>query len=438
MSPRVHDRWVLVLLLSVLALSAAGLVMVYSASSVVDYVQRKNSAYHLLRQLQWLIIGWAALWVASRVELRFDPRRRVGWRDAALYAWGLWALSVAGLALVLVAGRAIQGSQRWIELGSVSVQPSEFAKLACIMLTALFLARWKRGRITGLQVAWRIVLTTGTVLLLVLEQPDMGTAMAIAAPVYVLLILGDVPKRYWAGAVAIAAPAVYLLATKVQYRAERVTAFIDPWKDPHGAGYQIIQSLYAFGSGGLTGVGLGLSRQKFNYLPAAHTDFIFAIIGEELGLVGALAVVATFATFTYAGMQIAKRAANPFDRLLAGGITAMVAVQAIINMGAVTRMMPITGIPLPFVSYGGSSLMFTLACVGLVVGVARRTRVREMRPVRFGSDAVRTAGVAVRATDPRYDARKGTVREIPSQRRRDSGTHTPRASRRGAAGGWGA
>jgi cell division protein FtsW len=195
---------------------------------------------------------------------------------------------------------------------------------------------------------------------------------------------------------------------------ERVMAFLDPWKDPTGAGYQIIQSLYAFGSGGAFGVGLGLSRQKYAYLPAAHTDFIFAIIGEELGVVGALSVVLAFFIFAYAGIRIALECKDPFGRLMAGGLTAMIVTQALMNMAAVTGLMPITGIPLPFVSAGGSSLVFTLGCVGLILSVARSktsARMRLVRPMRTRESASERA----------------------SERRRDGGAHLSRAERRTTA-----
>jgi cell division protein FtsW len=190
---------------------------------------------------------------------------------------------------------------------------------------------------------------------------------------------------------------------------QRVWAFLDPWADPLGDGYQIIQSLYAFGSGGLFGVGLGLSRQKFFYLPAAHTDFIFAIIGEELGLVGAFAIVAAFGVFTFAGLRISAQAKDPFARLMAGGLTAMIVGQAIMNMAAVTGLMPITGIPLPLLSYGGSSLTFTLGCIGLILGAAR-----------FGGSAEGQVRLVRRASE------RGPQRASSADRGRDGGSHLSR------------
>jgi len=211
----------------------------------------------------------------------------------------------------------------------------------------------------------------------------MGTTISIVLAVFLLLWLGGI-RRQWlvvtgVGGLSLAALMVWVAG----YRMERVTAFLNPWGDPLDSGYQIIQSLYAFGSGGLFGVGLGLSRQKFLYLPAAHTDFIFAVIGEELGLAGTLAIVTAFLLFAYAGIRIALECKDPFGRLLAGGLTAMIVAQALMNMAAVTGLMPITGIPLPLVSAGGSSLTFTLGCIGLILAVSRyggSSRVRLVRP----------------------------------------------------------
>jgi cell division protein FtsW len=234
----------------------------------------------------------------------------------------------------------------------------------------------------------------------------MGTTVSIVLATAVMLWLGGLQLGWFAGMLAIGLPAAALLVWKAGYRMERITAFLDPWSDPADSGYQIIQSLYAFGSGGLFGVGLGLSGQKYFYLPAAHNDFIFAIIGEETGLVGALFVVAAFAAFAFAGTRIAVACKDPFGRLLAGGLTAMIVIQALMNMAAVTWLMPITGIPLPFVSAGGSSMVLTLTSVGLILAVSRRSSGAKVR--------------LLRDTSPRGSARAST-----GERWRDGGSHLP-------------
>lgn len=414
----------------------AGLLAIYSASSVNDYVKLGDSAHHLKRQLLFITLGILALVAFSRVDLRFGARRGRLLRDPELIGWVVWAASMVGLVVVPFVGVRINGAKRWIDAGIFNIQPSEFAKLGCVILVAVLLTRWKGGSLTGKDTLGRVALVMLPVLVLVMLQPDMGTTMSIAIAVFVVLILGDVRASALWGMAGAGGGLVAIFIATSPYRLERYLSFLDPWKDPRGDGFQIIQSLYAFGSGGLTGVGLGMSRQKFFYLPAAHTDFIFAIIGEELGLIGTLSIVLAFVLMMYAGTRIALEAGNRFDRLLAGGLTAMIVIQAAMNIAAVTGSMPVTGIPLPLVSYGGSSMIFTLACVGLVLGVARRSSGSQARG-RAGGPAPASAVAMDARTRDRGDSiageawrrtgqrTRGSERAVSSERRRDSG---PRAS----------
>ncbi|MBE0416602.1 MAG: putative lipid II flippase FtsW [Coriobacteriia bacterium] len=348
------------LLGSMLFLLLGGMVMVYSASSVADFVNLQDSAYHLKRQATGAVLGGIMLVIAMFIDYR-----KVRW--TGLLVWGL---SFLGLLLVAVLGVGKWGATRWIDLGPFTVQPSEFAKLGCVMLTALLLQQHRAGRIDQTTFWRRLALMVSLVVLLVMLQPDFGTTIAIVLSVYLALLIGGISLRLL-GAGFLAGVAGIVLAIMVApYRIRRVTSFLDPFADPLGSGYQSIQALYAFGSGGLDGVGLGMSRQKFFYLPAAHTDFIFAIIGEELGLLGALSVVAAFAVMAYAGVRIALGARDGYGRVLAGGLTAMLVTQAIINMGAVTGLLPVTGIPMPLVSSGGSSMTFTMLCIGIILSVS--------------------------------------------------------------------
>lgn len=395
-----------------------GLLMIYSASSVADYVKLGDSAHHVKKQLLSAGIGVIGLLVLSRWDFRakrtgLDPRR------PEVLAWGLWGLSLVGLVAVKIAGVGTWGATRWIDIGPVSVQPSEYAKLGCLLVAAVLTVRWRRRELEDKQYLIQLLGATAPVVILVMMQPDMGTTISIVLAVFLLLWLGGLRGRWLALAGAGGVSIATLMIWVAGYRVERVTAFLDPWADPLHTGYQIIQSLYAFGSGGLFGVGLGLSRQKFLYLPAAHTDFIFAVIGEELGLLGTLAVVVAFLVFAYAGMRIAIESKDPFGRLLAGGLTAMIVAQALMNMAAVTGLMPITGIPLPLVSAGGSSLTFTLGCIGLILAVSRNggsSRVRLMQPA----------------------ATRGSERASTDERWRDGGSRVSRAdsgrtsTRRGA------
>ncbi len=372
-----------------------GTLMIYSASSVADYVKYGDSAYHLKKQLLFAALGVIALYGASWWDFRSGKRGSLDIRRPEVVAWALWGISLVGLIVVEAMGVAKWGATRSIDLGFAYIQPSEFAKLGCLAVVAVLLVEWRRNQIDSRTLLTRMGVVLGPVVLLIMLQPDMGTTVSLLAGVVVLLWLGGVKARWLGLVAAVGLPSGALLIAVAGYRMQRVAAFLDPWADPAKGGYQIIQSLYAFGSGGLFGVGLGLSRQKFFYLPAAHTDFIFAVIGEELGLAGTLAVVLAFGLFAYAGMRIAIDCKDLFGRLLAGGLTALIVVQALMNMAAVTGLMPITGIPLPFVSAGGSSLTLTLACVGLILAVARNStgsRVRLVRPTNTrGSERADTA-----------------------------------------------
>ena len=261
----------------------AGLLAIYSASSVTDYVKLGDSAHHLKRQIVFLVLGMAALFCTSRLNLRSGSKRGRSLLSPLNVGRAIWAASVAGMVAVPFVGVEVNGAKRWIDAGLFNIQPSEFAKLGCIILAAVFLAEWQAHRLTSRELTGRLALVTAPVFVLVMLQPDMGTAMSIAVAVFFLLWLGGVRLSILGAMTGAGIGLVALLIKLAPYRMERYVSFLDPWKDPKGNGFQIIQSLYAFGSGGLAGVGLGMSRQKFFYLPAAHTDFIFAIIGEELG-----------------------------------------------------------------------------------------------------------------------------------------------------------
>jgi len=387
------------LLASVLLLALGGLVMIYSASSVSDYVKLHDSAYHLKRQALWLLGGAVLAWAVSRIDYRAISSSR----------WFVYGGSLAGLVAVFFVGVEKYGGRRWLSIGPLVIQPSEYAKLGCLLLVAAWVVEWQRGRLATKDLYGRLCVVLAPVVVLVMLQPDMGTTLSILAAVFVVLVLGRLPVIQLAAIFGAGAVVSAGLVAVERYRFARFLAFLDPWKDPLGGGYQIIQATYAFGSGRFFGVGLGMSRQKFFYLPAAHTDFIFAIIGEELGLAGTLAVVAAFGVFACAGLLIAMRCRDPFGKVLAGGLTATIVVQAVMNMAAVTGLMPVTGIPLPLVSAGGSSITFTMMCVGMVLSVSR-----------YGA----RGPVPVKAV--RHEA-EGGKRAVSGERRRDGWTRPPRA-----------
>ncbi len=370
-APRRRDRSVGLLLASTGLLTVAGLVMVLSASSVSAYDRYGSSFLFFRRQLLYAAIGGAALLVTSRMRVR-------AWQRLAV---PLTVVAVALLVLVLhpAAGQSAGGSARWLALGPFNLQPSELAKFAIVALTATIVARkWKRLDDPA-QIALPLAPIVGLVCLLVLLQPDLGTMTVIAASVFLVLFVAGVRIRYLALVGALAGAAGTALILVAGYRKARLLSFLNPWSDPHGAGFQVIQSLIGFVSGSWTGVGIGASRQKWSVLPNAHTDFIFSIVGEELGLIGTFVLLTLFGLFLYAGIRIAMRAPDRFARLLSAGIVAWLGFQTIVNLGAVTGMLPITGVPLPFVSFGGSSLVVSLAAVGVLVRIGR-----ESAPVRSG------------------------------------------------------
>jgi cell division protein FtsW len=380
------------LLGATLFLALGGLLMIYSASSAADFAKFADSAYHAKRQAVFLLVGLVGLLAASRIPT--SAVRRMGWIV-------LIAADVA-LIVVEVVGVARGGATRWIDLWWTTLQPSEFAKLGCVLVIADLLAdRIRRPRPLS-QDLGKILLVVGVPFALVMIQPDMGTAMSILLAVFFVFVLGGLQARWIALTVGLAGVSVPALIAVQSYRATRFLSFLDPYADPRGKGYQIIQALLAFGSGGLTGVGLGLSRQKYFYLPAAHTDFIFAIIGEELGLIGSLVVVLAFAAICYAGIRIALSVRDPFGKLVAGGLSVMIVTQAVLNMASVTGLMPVTGVPLPLVSYGGSSLVFTLGCVGLILAM---TRGQDRASVRNRPPALDTEDPIARSGDRRGDGR---------------------------------
>jgi cell division protein FtsW len=351
------------LLAATLLLSVGGLLMIYSASFAKDFIDLGNSFEHVTHQAVFLALGIVAMLVCMRIP-------------AALVKASGWAILIGSdllLIVVFIMGVGKWGATRWIDLGFTTLQPSEFAKLGCVLVIAGIMA--DRQKHPGSPLRPDLIKGVLAVLVpfaFVMLQPDMGTAMSILIAVFLVLLLGGLSASYVLGAAGLAALAVPALIFAKPYRAERFLSFLDPASDPLGAGYQILQARLAFGSGGIFGLGLGMSRQKYLYLPAAHTDFIFAIIGEELGLLGSAAVVAAFGVLCYAGIRLAMSTKDLYSRLVAAGLTTMIVTQALINMGSVTGLLPVTGVPLPLVSYGGSSLVFTLACIGLILGVTRQ------------------------------------------------------------------
>jgi cell division protein FtsW len=367
-----------------LGLVAFGLVMVYSASSARAALAADDPAYYLKRQAAYAFLGLIALAVLSRTDYR---RLRYGVPPLLLASFAL-------LLIVLVAGTPVNGARRWLTIGPATLQPSELAKLALALWVAAYLSRSPAPKSLG-ELARPIGVVFAAALGLILLEPDLGTAISIAVMLAAVLVVAGTRLSTLAGAGAIAVSLIAAAIWLEPYRRERILSFLDPWQDPQGAGFQSVQAMLALGSGGFFGVGLGESVQKVYYLPEASTDMIFAIIGEELGLFGAFAVLGAFVVFGYAGFNVALACRDPFGKLLAAGITALICGQAAVNVSAVMGLAPLTGIPLPLVSYGGSSLVVLLASVGILLNIAvnhaaessastpdRRRRDRRSRPAR--------------------------------------------------------
>ena len=368
------------LLLGVVAvLDVVGLVMVLSASSVHALREYGSSWYVFNRQLAWVGLGTVALVVCARTDYRV-------WRRAALPLLGV-ALVCMALVLVPGVGSRAGGASRWLGAGPVRFQPSELAKLGVLLFAADVLTRRPPDPCDLANSVRPVLLAFGLVGALLMLQPDLGTALVTGGIVVSVLFVAGVPWGAMAKLSTALAACTLLLAWVTPYRWRRMTAFLDPWADASNTGYQAAQGLVALGSGGLTGVNLGASRAKWGFLPAAHTDFIFAIIGEEAGVVGTLAVVLLFAAFAALGVATALRAPDRFGSLLAAGVTAWIVGQAVVNIGAVVGMLPITGVPLPFVSAGGSSLLVAMGACGILLNVTR-----QVRPGRGGGAPTRLPG----------------------------------------------
>jgi cell division protein FtsW len=350
------------------ALVLLGLVMVMSAASVSDLRTSGSAWESFTRQAGFAFVGFAAMLLVMR-------RHYATWRSLAL---PFLVVAFVLLALVLVPGVGVgaNGATRWLGAGSLRFQPSELAKLAMIVWAAHWLADPKRHAAVhdDPRVLRPVLMVVGTAAALLLLQPNLGTLIIATGAVAVVVYLSGASLLRLAGWGALGFGAAAVAALGASYRRARVLAFLDPWADPANTGYQTIQSLVGIASGGLTGVGLGASRAKWGFLPYAHTDFIFAIIAEELGLIGALTVLALFVALGLFGVRAALRAPDAFGMMLAAGITTWFVLQALVNVGAVVGLLPITGVPLPFVSYGGTSLVVNLVAMGVLLSIARQGR----------------------------------------------------------------
>lgn len=357
----VRERRSILLLVPIVLLLIVGLGAMLSASSVISIRETGDALFYIKRQVIWVGLGLAAFVITTRIPYRLYER----------FAVAIYVLAIAGLMATLLFGDVRGGAKRWIEVGPLTLQPSEFAKLATVIVLAAVLVR--KGpllrRLGHFFVPVAVIV--GTVSVMLLLQPDFGTMLLIGAASLAVMLASTAPLGYVAGMATIGAVLAAVGALTRDYRRDRIIGFLDPFADPLNTGHQAVQSLVALGTGGWFGVGLGASRARWSFLPNAHTDFIFAIIGEETGFVGASLVIGLFALFGFLGIRVALRAPDRFGRLLAVGIVAWLSFQALVNVGGVVGALPITGVPLPFVSSGGNAMLVNLAAVGILFNIAR-------------------------------------------------------------------
>jgi cell division protein FtsW len=337
--------------------------MIFSASSIYSWERYKDSAFFLKRHISFIFLGVLAAFLAMAID----------YRKLKKYSKPLLIFAFILLALVLIPGigREVGGARRWFRFKLLSFQPSELASLALIIYMADFLSRKKSVINNFWQGFLPAMLVLGLTVGLIILQPDLGTSLALVVLVFTMFFLAGLRLSYLLYIALINLPLLFILIFSVPYRRMRILTFLNPWADPKGSGFQIIQSQVALGSGGFFGLGLGHSLQKLFYLPAAHTDFVFSIIGEELGLLGTVGIIILFIVFIHQGYKIAKNTSDVFGHFLALGLVLMIALKAAINIGVSCGILPTKGLPLPFISYGGSSFIFDLMYVGLLLNIAR-------------------------------------------------------------------
>jgi cell division protein FtsW len=351
-----------VLFTATLLLVCLSVVMVYSASAVVALERFDQPYLFLTKQAMWSVLGLAVLAIVMRIDYRTYRNE--------MFVWA--ALGLVGILLLLVFfSPPVNGTRRWFNVGGLGIQPSELAKIAAVFFTALMLER-RRHRIDELHYSvLPIAIVVGSMFVLIVFEPDFGTAISLLLIIGLMVFAAGLNYRYLVGTALAAIPLLYIVLISAPYRRRRLLAFLDPWADPLGDGFQVIQSLVAVGTGHVFGKGLMGGVQKLFYLPEPHTDFIYAVIGEELGLIGATAVLICFCVIAWRGARIAMRAEDAFGSFVALGLTGMIAVQALVNISVVLGLLPTKGIPLPLVSAGGSSLLINLLGMGVLLNISQ-------------------------------------------------------------------
>jgi cell division protein FtsW len=364
-----HHGCDFLLCITVAVLILFGLVMVFSSSAVYGLEAHNDSSYFLKRQLVWMFLGSGVLWCA----------RKANYHQWEQYTYPVMLATFILLLAVMFPGLGVEGggARRWLDLGLFSFQPSELAKFALVLFMAKSLVK-RSNKLRDFAYGYLPnIIVLGFFFLPILFQPDLGTAIIICAVTFTMMFIGGIRKKFLIFSALAFVPFLITAIFSADYRMRRIQAFLDPWQDPKNTGFQAIQSFYAFGRGGTWGLGLGDSNQKLFYLPEAHTDFIFSVIGEELGFLGAMAVIFLFFVLIWRGLMIAYRAKDAFGTHLAIGITLLIGFQAFINMGVATGLLPTKGLTLPFISMGGSSMVISMLCVGILLNISEQTVRRQ-------------------------------------------------------------
>jgi cell division protein FtsW len=354
------------ILLVTLILLGLGIVMVYSASAILAADRVNDSLYFLKKQALFAVGGLCLMLLVMNIDYHL-------WQKLA---YPILLVSLLLLVFVLVAGTTAGGSTRWLRIGPLSFQPSEFSKLALIIFLSYFLAK-KGEKIKTFQFGFLpILVISGAMILLVIRQPDFGAALFLGITAMLMLFVGGTRASYLLSMALAAIPAIYYLIARVPYRVLRIMSYLDPWNDPQGNSFQIVQSFVAFGAGGLFGAGLGQGKQKLFFLPAPHTDFIFAVVGEEMGLIGAIILLGLFLALAIRGTRVSLGAPDEFGTFLGIGITSLISLQAVINMAVVLGLLPTKGLTLPLISYGGTSLVVSLVSIGILLNISSHAEYR--------------------------------------------------------------
>jgi len=353
------------LLLLTVSLTCIGVVMVYSSSAIMAVDRYHDGFYFLKRQLVYALFGFILMAGVSYVDYK-------NWRKIAVISL-LGSIGLLVLLFVPGLGIRVGGAMRWLRLPGLTVQPAELVKLALVLYLAHSLTRKKEKVLSFTRGYLPYMIVLGVLMTILVGQPDLGSAMIIAGVALSMLIVAGVRWRYIVPTVGMLLPVGYYLIMQSEYRRRRIMAFLDPWDDPFDTGFQIIQSLVAFGKGGIVGQGLGIGEQKLFYLPEAHTDFIYSVIGEEMGLVGSLVVAALFLMLVLSGIRIALQCQEPFGRNLAFGLSLLLGLEAFVNLSVCLGLLPTKGLVLPFISYGGTSLVVSLVAVGILLNISNST-----------------------------------------------------------------